>query len=303
MLTDVSRWYGSIPLAGRRVPWWILAPLVSVAALVWIAALSLADSRLHVYFIDVGQGDAAFITTPGGRQVLVDGGPDPVEMVQFLGAKMPFRDRTIDLVVLTHAHSDHITGLLEVLRRYDVRRILEREVTHDTPAYEAWRKAVAEEGAEVVQASASQLVALGDEVFMDVVSPGPRLLRGTDSDIDNASVVLRLVYGDVSFLLTGDMFHEAEGVLVRENAPIDSDVLRVGHHGSRNSSSGGFLDRVSPVAAVISAGEGNRFGHPHAETMDALRVHVPDELVLLTGNNGTIEFVTDGRSLKVKTER
>ena len=142
----------SIPLFPRGVPWWVLAPAVSIAALMWIAALSLSDAKLRVAFIDVGQGDAIFITTPGGSQVLVDGGPDPVELVHFLGRNMPFRDRTIELVVLTHAHSDHVNGLIEVLRRYKVEQVLEREIEFEGPSYQAWRKAVAEEGAEVTQA-------------------------------------------------------------------------------------------------------------------------------------------------------
>ena len=302
-LRRVSGWSPSLPMAGTGVSWWVIGPAISLAALLWIAALSLPDSRLHVTFVDVGQGDAAFITTPSGQQVLVDGGPDPLEMVRHLGANMPFRDRTIELVVLTHAHSDHVTGLLEVLRRYDVRRVLERKIEYDSPPYQAWRRALEEEGAEVIQAEAGQLISVGDGVFIQVVSPPARLLRGTASDVDNASVVLRVVYGSVSFLLAADMFREGEALLVSRNAAIATDVLKVGHHGSRSSSSSAFLDSVSPAVAVISAGEDNRFGHPHPEALEALRQHVPEELLLLTRDSGTIEFVTDGERLQMKTER
>ena len=114
---------------------------------------------------------------------------------------------------------------------------------------------------------------------------------------------MKLVYGEVSFLLSGDMFREAEAALVRADAPVDSDVLKVGHHGSRTSSSAAFLDRVSPAVAVISAGEDNRFGHPHPETMEALRRWVAADRLFLTSDRGTIEFVTDGERLTVKTER
>ena len=218
-LTSVSAVVVSSPLLSRRVPWPVTVLAVSVAALVWIAALSLPDSRLHVVFVDVGQGDAAFITTPRGQQILVDGGPDPGEVVQFLGETMPFRDRSIDLVVLTHAHSDHLNGLIEVLSRYEVKLVLEREVEYDEAPHQAWRRAVSEEGARVVQAQAGQLLAFEDGVLMEVLSPPARLLRGTRSDIDNASVVLRLTYGEVSFLLTGDVFAEAESLLVARSAP------------------------------------------------------------------------------------
>ena len=285
----------------RGVPWPVLAAAISLAALLWIAALTLRDSRLHVVFLDVGQGDVAFITTPGGQQILVDGGPDPVELVQYLGESMPFMDRTIELMVLTHPHSDHVDGLIEVLRRYTVERILERELDYDSSSHRAWRRAVAAEGADVIQAEAGQLIAFDDGVIIQVVGPPGQLLRGTSSDVDNASVVLRLTYGSVSFLLTGDMFREAENVLVSRGAQVDSDVLKVGHHGSRTSSSESFLDRVSPTVAVLSAGENNRFGHPHTETLESIRRRVVDAEILLTAESGTIEFVTDGQRLDVKT--
>ena len=295
-----------LPPARTAVPWWLLLPAASIAVLVWTAVLSLPDGRLHVTFADVGQGEAVLITTPGGKGILVDGGPDPLDAVRLLGNRLPFWDRSVDLVVLTHTHSDHVTGLTEVLRIYDVRHILEREAQYDSPAHHAWRRAVEEEGAVVTQARAGQVVALGDGVFMQVISPQVRLLTGTASDVDNASVVLRLVYGDVSFLLTGDtgdMFGEAEVELLARGAPVDSDVLKVAHHGSRSSSTGPFLDAVSPVAAVISAGEDNRFGHPHPETMETLLRHVTNDRLLVTKDRGTIEFVTDGRRLTMTTER
>ena len=115
--------------------------------------------------------------------------------------------------------------------------------------------------------------------------------------------MLRLVYGDVSFLLTGDMFEDAEGALVRREARLDSDVLKVGHHGSRSSSSSEFLEAVSPALVVFSAGQDNRFGHPHQETLDALSQHVPPERLFMTSEQGTVEFITDGKTLEVKTDR
>ena len=311
---EIRRWWGgwvaSIASPTRlpflhepAVPRWVLIPVVLAAVLLWAAALTTPDGRLHVTFADVGQGDAAFITTPGGQQVLVDGGPGPLGAVRLLGSKMPFRDRTIDMVVLTHPHSDHAGGLAEVLHRYDVANVLEREVTHDSSSYLAWRQSVLEESAEVTHASAGQLIALDGGVLIRVIGPPARLLRGTSSDIDNASVVLRLEYGDVSFLLTADTFHEGEAALVGSGVPLHSNVLKVAHHGSRSSTSPEFLAQVSPVAAVISAGEDNRFGHPHPETVDALLRYVDRELVFLTQERGSIEFVTDGRRLEVKTDR
>ena len=292
-----------LPAAGKLVPWWVLLPAVAVAALVWVAALSVPDDRLHVTFADVGQGDAVLVTTPGGRHILVDGGPDPLQTARLLGDELPFRDRSIDLVVLTHAHSDHVTGLTEVLRRYDVAHILERQIEHDTPEYHAWRQAVDEEGAIVTQAEPGYVFTLEDGVSIQVLGPPQRLMRGTASDTDNASVVLRLVYGQISFLITGDMFAEAETALVGRGAFLDSDVLKVAHHGSRSSSIAPFLGAVSPFAAVISAGQDNRFGHPHPETVDALLEHVAEDALFVTAHNGAIEFTTDGTRLEVSAER
>ncbi|MCI0438271.1 MAG: ComEC/Rec2 family competence protein, partial [Chloroflexi bacterium] len=303
----LQRWTASMPrpgpVANLGIPMLALVPAVSIAALVWTAALSGPDSRLHVVFADVGQGDGIFISTPGGHQILVDGGPDPQKFVSFLGGRMPFRDRNIELMVLTHAHSDHVTGLLETLNRYDVERVLERQVDYDGPPYLAWRKALESAGAQVIQAQVGQTIAFGDGVFIQVVSPPERLLRGTASDVDNASVVLRLIYGEVSFLLTGDLFAEGERALVAQNAPIDADVLKVGHHGSSSSSTAAFLKRVSPSIAVVSVGEDNSFGHPHPEAIAALQAYVPPELLFITADRGAVEFITDGKRIEVKAER
>ena len=290
-------------LRNRAVPWWVLFAAVSVAALAWIAALSMPDGKLHVTFADVGQVDPVFIVTPGGVKIVVDGGQNPLDAARVAGSTLRFWDRTIDLVVLTHPHSDHVSGLTELMRRYDVERVLERRVEHDTPAYQAWRQAVEAEGAAVTQARAGQVVTLDDGVLLQVVGPPEELMRGTSSDIDNASVVLRLVYGEISFLLTGDIFSEAEADLVARDALIDSDVLKVAHHGSRTSSIDEFLDAVSPAAVVVSVGEENRFGHPHTETVAALLGHVPEDRVYLTSERGDVEFVTDGTRLRVKTGR
>ena len=301
-IRDAVRAWQPVPLGERNVSWWAIAPVISVAGLLWTAVLLWPDSRLQVAFVDVGQGDAAFISTPGNRQIVVDGGPDPLEMVRFLGENMPFRDRSIDLVVLSHPHSDHVNGLIELLSRYDVRAVLERRVEHDSPHYTAWRKAVAEEGAEVVEAEPGQRIELGNGVVIEILGPPSVLLAGTESDVDNASVALRLVYGEVSFLLTGDMFSEAESALLDSETPIDADVLQVGHHGSRTSSSPAFIDAVSPAIAVISAGADNRFSHPHPETIETLTRYVQQQMILQTSERGTIRFYTDGDGLWMKTE-
>ena len=141
-----------------------------------------------------------------------------------------------------------------------------------------------------------------DGVLFEILWPPQELLSGTSSDLNNASVVLRVTYGATSFLLPADIHSEAEARLV-ETASVDSDVLKVPHHGSRTSSSPAFLDAVSPAAAVISVDAESRHGHPHAEVVDALRARMAAESVILTSESGTVEFVSDGRSLTVSKER
>ena len=284
---------------------WLLVPAAFFASLAWSQALTRED-RLHVVFFDVGQGDAIFIETPGGRQMVVDGGADPLLMTRLLGERMRFSDRHLDIVAATHPNSDHIGGLVQVLERYDVGAVLERRIEYESATYQAWEKAVREEeagGATVIEARAGQVIALDRDVLVEVLGPPSELLRGAASDADNASLVLRLVYGEVSMLLTGDIFAEEERALVARGAVVDSDVLKVPHHGSDSSSTPVFLNAVSPAAGVISVGEGNRYGHPHAEVLERLREFVDDGMLFMTAERGSVEFISDGETLWVRTER
>jgi len=289
----------------RNIAMWLLVPAAFFASLAWSQALTNED-RLHVVFFDVGQGDAIFIETPGGRQMIVDGGADPLLMTRLLGERMRFTDRHLDIVAATHPNSDHIGGLVQVLERYDVGAVVERRIEYESATYQAWERAVREEetgGAMVIEARAGQVIALDREVLVEVLGPPSELLRGTESDAYNASLVLRLVYGEVSMLLTGDIFAEEERALVARGTDVDSDVLKVPHHGSDSSSTPVFLNAVSPAAGVISVGEGNRYGHPHAEVLERLREFVDDGMLFLTAERGSVEFISDGETLWVRTER
>ena len=288
-----------------RIAIWLLVPAAFLASLAWSNVL-MHDDRLRVVFFDVGQGDAIFIETPSGRQVVVDGGADPLLLTRLLGERLRFYDRRIDIVAATHPHGDHIGGLIQVLERYDVGAILERRVPYDSAAYQAWARAVDAErasGAKVIQASAGQVITLDDDILLETLAPPDTPPGGAESDINDASLVLRLVYGDVSVLLTGDMFAAAERSLLDSGAMLDSDVLKVAHHGSASSTTAEFLSAVSPSTAVISVGADNRFGHPDGAVIERLRQFVPDDMLLLTSERGTVEFITDGKQLWVSTER
>jgi competence protein ComEC len=289
-----------------RLPWrWVIPPLVILAALVSAAAITLPDNELHVSFLDIGQGDAILIQR-GSQQVLIDGGPSPQTLMGELSDRMPFWDRTIELVVLTHPDDDHISGLVEVLERYRVEQVLypDLEALDDfndpLSLYQRWEELIEEKGIACTAARAGEEIELGGGVTMTVLNPPATLLEGTDSDVNNNSAVLRLGLGRVSFLFTGDIMWEAEFGLIARGAGLSSTVLKVAHHGSNTSTTADFLAAVSPCAVVISAGKGNPYGHPRDEVLERLEANPDIGNIFRTDEQGTIEFITDGERLWVR---
>jgi competence protein ComEC len=282
---------------------WVIPPLLVVAVLVSSTAATLPDDNLHISFLDVGQGDAILIQTPAHQDILVDGGPSPQAIGLGLSQKMPFWDRTIDLVVLTHPHADHITGLIEVLHRYQVKQVIYPDLDCDSPIYDEWLSIIKEKDINGTIAQAGQQIDLGGGAIMKVVSPQVPLLTNTESDIDNNGMVLELSMGDISFLLTADIWQEAEFGLLNHRAIRQSTVLKVAHHGSNTSTTAEFLAVVSPHLAVISVGADNPHYHPGDEVMDRLEKKLGSENIYRTDEHGTIEFITDGERLWVEAEK
>ncbi len=270
------------------------------AVLAWLAVAQLPDGRLHVAFLDVGQGDAILITTPRGGQVLVDGGPSPAALTSALGDEMPFWDRSLDVVIMTHADTDHLTGLVEVLKRYQVNAWLDNGIADDDALYAECQGLLGTTGTARHVVAAGARLDLGQGVTVDVLHPPPGGMPPGDGNAN--SVVLRLGWGQTSFLLTGDVEAEAEGYLLDSGQPLSAGVLKVAHHGSGGSSAAEFLATVDPLYAVLSVGADNRFGHPAPGVLDRLS-SLGGVTVLRTDEQGTIEFVTDGASLRVQTER
>ncbi len=286
---------------------WLLPPLLAAAVASTVAAASLPDDKLHVTFLNVGQGDAVLIRTPAGNDILIDGGPNPGALSTELGRQMPFWDRTIDLVILTHPHADHLTGLLEVLRRYRVEQVVYPAVETDSPLYDEWLRLIDEAGIRHTVARAGQRIDLGGGNVIELLNPPRPPLSGTESDIDNNGVVVRVSAGSgvgagVSFLLMADTMLEAERSLIRRRAGLASTVLKVGHHGSNTSTGADLLATVDPLVAVISVGEDNRFGHPTSEVTERLMAQVGEAGIYRTDEDGAIEFITDGHRLWVKTD-
>lgn len=280
--------------AAQGVP--VLLALSLVLTLAW--SRTQPDGNLHIAFLDVGQGDAIFIQTPSGRQVLVDGGRFPSVLRASLGRQMPFWDRTLDLVVATHPDDDHVAGLPEVFNRHDVDLLLTNGAQEGASrAYDALLQEAGEDGAEVQTALVGQRLALDDDVHLTVLHPGATPLA---SDNEN-SVSLHLTYGAFSLLLTGDAELEAERAMAASGLPLRALVFKAGHHGSRGSSNAFFLDQVQPQIVVISAGANNDYGHPHQEVLE--RAAAIGANILRTDELGTIEVVTDGERMWWEAER
>jgi competence protein ComEC len=306
LLPKVSGWLKegttrSTDLVSRLPLRWVIPPLLILAILATTAAATMPDDKLRVSFLNVGQGDAILIQK-GSQQVLVDGGPSPQALSLELGSRMPFWDRTIELVVLTHPHADHLTGLVEVTQRYRVEQVLYPDLDDGSPLYEEWLESIGEKGIQCTIARAGQEIDLGDGVIVTVLNPLMPPLADTESDTDNNGVVLRLSTGAVNFLLTADIQWEAEFELIAQGDDLVSTVLKVAHHGSKTSTTPDFLAAVNPVAAVISVGE-NRYGHPGDEVIERLEETLGADYIYRTDEQGTIEFITDGERLWVEVGR
>jgi competence protein ComEC len=290
---------GAMPEFTKNLPLkWIIPPLAVVAILIWVAALTAPDDRLHIFVLDVGQGDSILIQR-GDQQILVDGGPCGRKLLYHLGDKLPFWDRTIELLVLTHPSADHITGLVEVLRRYNVEKVLVSGQERDSAIYREWRRLIEEGGVERIVAQVGQRIIIGQAVQLTVLHPSPAFLE--EASPNNASMVMRLTYGNFSLLLTADIEREAEEYLLAQDVKLRATVLKVAHQGSDTSTTPQFLSGVKPMFAAISVGADNRFGHPADEVVKRVQHAVGEDRLFLTSEDGTITFITDGVKLWVKT--
>ncbi|MEM7132703.1 MAG: DNA internalization-related competence protein ComEC/Rec2 [Chloroflexota bacterium] len=273
--------------------------VISVASiLLWAGVASQPDGRLHVYFLDIGQGSGIFIQTPSGRQVLVDGGESPQLLFSELGDVMPFWDRSIDMLILSHPDADHMDAQVEVPRRYDVSTAVHTPVSQGESDSAAWRTAMVESEVDIQLQHAGGWIDLGDGVALWMIWPPKDGLEGEESKNEN-SLVIKLVYGEFSVLLTGDAGRPSEAEWLESGSELASTVLAVGHHGSSTSTSEAFLQAASPSIAVIQSGEENRFGHPHEEVLEVLDGRV----VLRNDIHGRVHIWSDGAVMWLDTEK
>jgi competence protein ComEC len=284
----------------EKIVLFILGFLFLANFFAWIVVFDLRSHKfLEVIFFDVGQGDAIFIETPTRHQILIDGGPSP-KIIEKLAREIPFWDRTIDLIILTHPEKDHITGLLEVLKRYKVENILWTGIVRDIPEYKEWLNLIEKEKANVEIAKAGQKISCKNCKWkIEIFYPFESLEGEEFEDSNNTSIVSKLIFERSSFLFTGDIYKEVEESLSLTPFDLSSKILKVAHHGSKTSSSQKFLEKVLPEVAIISVGE-NKYGHPNKETLEILEKY--GIRVLRTDREGDIKVFSDGNALKIKNQ-
>ena len=250
--------------------------------------------KLKVVFMDVGQGDAIFVETPSRKQFIIDSGYNNIVLSK-ISSELSIFDKSLDAVFVTHPDSDHIGGMPEILQRYSVQRYFDSGVISDSALYSTVNNILAYQKISTSTLSSSDIVDFGDGVFLEVLWPETGLFE-KDGDTNKGSLVAKITYGDTSFLLEGDAPQSVEKILIFKNGKeLDSDVLKVGHHGSKTSSLDSFVAAVSPAFSIISAGKNNKFGHPNIEALDILN-NVKTK-ILETFVSGNITFESDGNTV------
>lgn len=244
------------------------------------------SQELKVIFLDVGQGDAILIMQ-GSKQILIDGGPSGQILMEKLGRYVPFWDREIEMVIATHPDQDHIEGLLDIMKNYRVDALLETTVQSESQLYQKYEELIAQKQIKKVAVTAGMKIKL-DQAEMEILSPSGIVPTSVVKDTNKYSILAKLVFGQESFLLTGDLPEEEEKKLLQNNVNLAATILKVAHHGSKYASTNEFLEKIHPRSAIISVGKNNRFGHPTAETLDRLKSNKIN--IFRTDELGDIEY-------------
>lgn len=226
------------------------------------------DIKPKIVFLNVGQGDAALIIGANDKQILIDGG-DGKNILTELGNYMPFYDHTLELVIITHPDSDHVAGLIDVLKYYNVKELIKTEYSCETMICGELEYYIRRNNIKTKNAKLGVAVKM-EGVDIRILSSGIMEETGKDDDNDN-SIIIKANINKKKILLMGDAGYKAENLLLAHNIDLDSDILKVAHHGSSSATSSEFLKKVSPVEAIISVGEKNRYDHPAREVISRLK--------------------------------
>ena len=270
-----------------------LVILILLNLLIWSGVYAFKPkSYVKVSFLNIGQGDSILIRATNGNDILIDGGPNK-KVLSELGKELPIFDKDIDIMIESHPDKDHIGGLPEVVSRYKVGVFLEPGVESENSVDDELRKRIEEKNIPRFLARSGQIIDMGDGSYLKILFPD----RDVSSfETNDASIVAEYIYGETCFLLTGDSPSKIEEYLVSKyKDELKCDVLKAGHHGSRTSTSDVYLEAVKPSLAIISAGKGNSYGHPHKETLERLVSH--SVKVISTIDLGTIKILSDGKNI------
>ena len=227
------------------------------------------DKNLQVIFFDVGQGDAILIKTPNNQKILIDGGPDNI-IVNKIGRYFNFFDKTIDLMILTHAHSDHLVGLVEVLKRYQVKKVLYNGAVHTTPEYFEWLRLIKEKKISLEIAKTGQEFIFSSDLKLKIIYPLENLTNKQFEDLNQTSIVSLLTFKNTNFLFMGDLPQAEEEEMLKSYPDLKAEIIKIGHHGSKYSTSDELLRAVDPKVAIIQVGKDNKFGLPALITLKKL---------------------------------
>jgi competence protein ComEC len=259
---------------------------------IWSAIYIQGHGKLKVDFLDVGQGDSIYIQAPNGNNILIDGGIDR-KVLSSLGNVLPFGNKKIDIVLGTHPDADHIGGLPFVFDNYKVSAYIDNGAKSDSGVWRTLENKIESEKSQRVEAKAGMRIILDQDknIVLYVLSPYMNVNKVNDTNM--GSIVGKLSYGSSTFMLTGDAPINVEQNLVKKfGSSLESDVLKVGHHGSKTSSSEAFLKAVAPQFAIISVSAKNMYGHPHKEVIDLLnKLGIK---ILRTSENGTVKCESGG---------
>lgn len=280
---------------------YILGILLIIAILIWVAIFQKPDDLLHVYFLDVGQGDSIYIRTKNNVDMLIDGGPGSKVLYE-LGEVIPFYDRKIDYILLTHPHSDHIAGLIEVIKRFDIGQVILTDATSSSKEYLEFLTTINQKNIP------TKIVRSGDEIYLDeetrfkVFWPDQSYKEKNITNLNDTSIVGKLSYYDFDIIFSGDSENHAQQEIInlyKEELP--AEIFKVSHHGSKNGALKEFINIINPELSIICVGDKNRFGHPHQILLDELTSS--GSKVLRTDQNGRIKITSDGQSYWTKSHK
>jgi len=291
----------------------ILIGLLLIALIIWFLVLNQRPERiLETDFLDVGQGDAILIKTPKGQTVLIDGGPDN-KVLEKLGKYLQPLQKRIDLIILTHPHADHVSGLIEVLRRYSVGLVVLNGVYLKTDNYDQFLNAIEDNKVKVLIAEAGEAIHFDKDLEFDILSPnknpaGLAFNKNSESfgtagnDVNDTSIVGKLIFNDFSIMFMGDATSRIENrLLASYGSSLKSDILKAGHHGSKYSSFTNFLGAVAPKAGIIEVGAKNFYGLPSQAALSRFKMFGAN--IFRTDQNGDIRVLSDGFTADIYKEK